>query len=137
VIDRFVDTFVDTSALITLLDADDPRHDAVGAALRSMAGVRLVTHAYVVAETIAVARRRLGVPGVRALIDGLLPVLETVPVTAEQHATALARYRTSLPSATSFVDQVSFEVMRDLDLRRALALDADFAALGVEMLPAD
>jgi len=130
------DTFVDTSALITLLDADDPRHDAVGAALRSMAGVRLVTHAYVIAETIAVARRRLGVPGVRALIDGLLPILETVPVTAEQHAEALARYRSSLPSGTSFVDHVSFIVIGALSIARALALDADFAARGIEVVPA-
>ena len=129
-------TFVDTSALITLLDGDDPRHDAVAAALRSMAGIRLVTHGYVIAETIAVARRRLGVTGVQALIDGLLPILETVPVTAEQHADALARYRSSLPSGTSFVDQVSFVVMGALEIGRAFALDGDFAARGIEVVPA-
>ena len=129
-------TFVDTSALVTLLDGDDPRHDAVAAALRSMAGIRLVTHGYVIAETIAVARRRLGVTGVQALIDGLLPILETVPVTAEQHADALARYRSSLPSGTSFVDQVSFVVMGALAIGRAFALDGDFAARGIEVVPA-
>jgi len=101
-----------------------------------MAADRLVTHGHVVAETLAVVRRRFGAEGAVALVDGPLPVIETVLVTAAQHATALAGYRESLPSGTSFVDQVSFGVIEELGLPRAFALDADFAALGVEVVPA-
>jgi predicted nucleic acid-binding protein len=129
------DTFVDTSALIALLDARDPRHPAVLASFRSATDDRLVTHGYVVAEAIAVARRRFGLDAAIALIDQALPALDTLPVTIEQHDEALRRHRASLPSGTSFVDQVSFVLIGSLGIGRALALDADFAALGIEVLP--
>jgi len=52
---------VDTSALIALLDRADPRHEAVRSTFLDLADRELVTHGYVVAETLAVARRRFGV----------------------------------------------------------------------------
>lgn len=41
----------------------------------------------------------------------------------------------SLRRRSSLVDHVSFELMRRLDLRTALALDADFAREGFELFP--
>lgn len=95
-----------------------------------------MSHGYVVAETIAVTRRRLGTDATVALIDDLLPVIEVLPVGPGEHASALARYRASLPSATSFVDQVSFQIIDREQIATAFVLDADFAATGVDMLPA-
>jgi predicted nucleic acid-binding protein len=128
--------FVDTSALIALLDRADPRHEAVRATFMDLADRELVTHGYVVAETLAVARRRFGVDGVVALLDDLLPVIAVLPVEPALHASAQARYRASLPSGTSFVDQVSFEVMAREAIETAFALDSDFLNAGVAVVPA-
>ena len=128
--------FVDTSALIALLDRADPRHEAARSTFLSLADRDLVTHGYVVAETLAVARRRFGVGGVIAVLDDLLPIIDVLPVEPAVHASAQSRYRASLPSGTSFVDQVSFGVMAQASIETAFALDADFSAAGVSVVPA-
>lgn len=129
--------FIDTSAFIALLDADDPRHPAARAALLDSVDRGLVTTGYVVAESIAVVRRRFGVEGAEALIDGLLPLVSILPVEPELHAEALARYRASLPSGTSFVDRVSFRVIEHERIDTAFALDADSRGAGIDIVPGD
>ena len=128
--------FVDTSALIALLDRADPRHEAARSTFLGLAGRDLVTHGYVVAETLAVARRRFGVDGVITLLDDLLPIIEVLPVEPAVHTSAQSRYRASLPSGTSFVDQVSFGVMAQASIETAFALDSDFVTAGVSVVPA-
>jgi predicted nucleic acid-binding protein len=127
--------FVDTSALLALLDAADARHEATKAAFAEMALDDFVTHGYVVAESIAVARRRFGVDGVNALLDDLLPIVDLVPVDPSLHTAALARYRAALPSGTSFVNQVSLAVITRERVDAVFALDDDLAAAGVRLVP--
>ena len=126
---------VDTSALLALLDADDARHVLVRATFADRPDDDLVTHGYVIAESIAVARRRLGVDGVITLLDDVLPAIEVLDVDRSTHATAQARYRASLPSGVSFVDQVSFAVLEREGIHLALVLDSDFARPGLTILP--
>jgi predicted nucleic acid-binding protein len=126
---------VDSSALLTLLDTADPRHDAARLAFERMAGDTLVTHGQVVAETLAVARRRFGVPGAVTLIDDLLPVIAVLPVGPAIHEAALRAYRASLPSGTSFVDHVTLAVVRAESIPTVFALDPDLAASGAEIVP--
>ena len=126
---------VDTSALLALLDADDPRQAVVRATFAQHPDDDLVTHGYVVAESIAVARRRLGVDGVIALLDDVLPAIELLQVDAATHATAQARYRASLPSGTSFVDQVSLAVIERHGIDTVFVLDPDSARPGVTVIP--
>ena len=127
--------FVDTSALIALLDRADPRHEAARSTFLGLADRDLVTHGYVVAETLAVARRRFGVDGVITLLDDLLPIINVLPVEPAVHTSAQSRYRASLPSGTSFVDQVSFGVMAQRSIETAFALDADLSAAGISVIP--
>lgn len=131
-----IQVFVDTSALMALLDADDPRQGSVRDAFADHRADHLVTHGYVVAESLAVARRRLGVEGAVALLDEVLPSITVLPVDLALHTVALSRYRASLPSAVSFVDQVSFAVMSEASIRTAIALDADFVGAGITVVPA-
>jgi predicted nucleic acid-binding protein len=126
---------VDTSAVVAFLDADDPRHADVVATFEALASEELVTHGYVIAESLAVTRRRLGVEATIALLDDVLPTIELLPVDAQLHAQAQQRYRATLPTGTSFVDHVSFAVMEREGIATAFVLDADFAATGVQMLP--
>ncbi len=84
--------FVDTSALLAYLDADQPRHaDVVEAWNTAMAKERaFVTSNYVLVETYALVQRRLGLQALRALADILLPLLQTLWIDEELHAAARA-----------------------------------------------
>jgi predicted nucleic acid-binding protein len=128
--------FVDTSALLVHLDGDDPRHRSVRDAFAAHARDEFVSHGYVVAESIAVARRRFGVEGAITVIDELLPLLEILPIEPAVHSAALAAYRASLPTGTSFVDQVSFQVIAHEGIAVAIVLDPDFHGTGVSIEPA-
>jgi predicted nucleic acid-binding protein len=126
---------VDTSVLMALLDADDPRQALVRATFAEHAADDFVTHGYVIAESIAVARRRFGVDGAIALLDDVLPAIETLDVDRATYATALTRYRSSLPSGVSFVDQVSLAVLEREGIDVAFVLDSDFQRSGISVLP--
>ncbi len=128
--------FVDTGALLALLDRADPRHPAVRSAFASLSDADLLTHGYVVAESLAVVRRRFGVDGAIALLDDVLPIVQIVPVEPELHSRVLAAYRASLPTGISFVDRISFAVIERDRIDAVLATDADFRTLGVPLIPA-
>jgi len=121
--------------MIALLDRADPMHGRVRATFEGLAGADLVTHGFVVAETVAVVRRRFGVDGMVVLIDDLLPACGILAVPPDLASSTLASYRESLPSGTSYVDQVSLGLMQQEGIREALALDLDLAANGVRLLP--
>ena len=128
--------FVDTSALLAVLDGSDPRHLEASAALRSLdSTAELVTHNYVVVESIALVRRRLGSQVEQRLFDDLLPAIRVIWVDESAHRAAFASYRASNRSA-SLVDHVSFAVMRALGLEVALAFDSDFEREGFELAKA-
>lgn len=128
--------FVDTSAVLGLLDESDPRHDAVVAAWESLAGSgRFVTSNYVVVESFAVAPRRLGMRAARTAHDAIFPLIEMVFLSPEEHEVATAAFLAAGRRRVSFVDCTSFELMRRRGIASALALDADFAEQGFELLP--
>ncbi len=76
-----------------------------------------------------------GVAEVIALQDDLLPVVAVLSVKPALHAAAQTAYRASLPSGASFVGQVSFAVMARESIETAFALDDDFAAAAVTVIP--
>jgi predicted nucleic acid-binding protein len=131
-------TFVDTSALYALLDADDDNHAAAanwfadpGAAPADV----LVTHSYVLVETSALVHHRLNASAVRDLFDALIPALTVMFVDAALHARAAAAYLAGVSRRVSFVDRVSFQLIRDMGLDRAFAFDRDFASEGFVLVP--
>jgi len=129
--------FVDTSALLALLDRDDEFHARAAATIRSLgADDALLTHEYVLVETTSLAQRRLGLQAVRSLVDDLLPLLEIAWVDEPLHAEAREALLAAGRRTVSLVDWVSFLVMRRHGVRRAFTFDQDFAVEGFEVLPA-
>jgi predicted nucleic acid-binding protein len=130
--------FADTSAMYALLDANDPNHPAARRTFESFqaADARLMTHAYVVVEVVALVQRRLGLDIVRRLADDLLPIIEVLPVDAGLHAEAMASLLASGRRGVSLVDHTSFLVMRRRGITQAFAFDADFAHAGFQVVPA-
>ena len=129
--------FVDTSALLAILDTDARGHTAAaeawGAALDSERA--LITSNYVVVETCALVQRRLGMDALREVTETILPLLRTVWVAEELHAAGMAALFTADRRRLSLVDCTSFEIMRRYGIRDVLALDSDFARQGFDLLP--
>ncbi len=129
--------FVDTSALLALLDRDDEFHARAATVIRSLgADDALLTHEYVLVETTSLAQRRLGLQAVRSFVDDLLPLLEIAWVDEPLHAEAREAMLAAGRRTVSLVDWVSFLVMRRHGVRRAFTFDQDFALEGFEVLPA-
>ena len=88
-----VRVFVDTSALIALLDEDDQWHGVAASAFRRLvATTTLVTTNYVEVEAVALARHRLGRAAVERLTDAILPALTTIRVDQATHEAALGAH---------------------------------------------
>lgn len=129
--------FVDTSALLALLDDEQPHHRAVAAEWRRAveSGRLLLTSNYIQVESFALVQRRLGVEAVRALVEVFLPLMSTLHVPERIHRAATAALLVAGRRRLSFVDCVSFELMRERGIREALTLDADFEQQGFRVLP--
>ena len=124
--------FVDTSALIAFLDAEDPAHGVCREAWRQAAldAEGPVTTDYVVVEAVAVAQRRWGLYAVRTLVGEYLPLIGVGSVSAEDRAAALSALLTAGRRHLSLVDCVSFTVMRRMGIREYLGLDPHFEEQG-------
>ena len=118
---RRVSLFVDTSALLAFLDADQPRHaDVIDAWERAIAGDRhLFTSNYVLVESFALVQRRLGLDALRALADILVPLLRPLWIDEDLHAAAVAALFAASRRKLSLVDCTSFELMRRHGLTEA------------------
>jgi len=132
-----VRVFVDTSALLPLLDAEDADHTAAASAWEDLkrAEAVLTTTNYVIVETSAVCQRRLGMLAARMLQQDFAPIVDIQWVTREVHEQASAAMVAANRRDLSLVDCVSFETMRRLGLRRAFTLDEHFREQGFECVP--
>ena len=129
--------YLDTSALLPLLDRSDRDHHAVRRALESLAeeGAPLLTASYVLVEAGALARSRLGIAAFRALGEVAEQAMRIAWVDESLHAEAWRRAAGEGRAGPGLVDWVSFLVMRQAGVERALALDAHFTRQGFRTLP--
>lgn len=129
--------FVDTSAFFALLDADDHQRDRAHAHLQEVEGeVDLLTHEYVVVETMALVQRRLGLGALRRFVDDLLPLVEIAWVDEDLHREAREALLAAGRRTVSLADWTSFLLMRRHGVRRAFTFDPDFGVEGFEVVPA-
>jgi len=126
--------FIDTSALLALLDDQDVGHAASRCAWVGGidAGEGFVTSNYVVLESCAVAQRRFGIEAVRTLVDEVLPLVHIEWVAEQDHEAGQTALLTAGRRRLSLVDCVSFAMMRRRGIRRYLAVDRHFAEQGFE-----
>ena len=129
--------FVDTSALLAVLDAGDAQHPHARAAWETLlhGDEPLVTTSYLLVETFALVQNRLGMDAVRVLADDVVPVLRVHWVGETQHRLGVTALVAASRRQLSLVDCVSFATMRELGLDAAFAFDGDFADQGFRTLP--
>ena len=121
---------VDTSALFALLDRRDAHHVSAVAFWMDPDDEDLVTHAYVVVESVALVRSRLGAAAVEALVDNLLPAIRVEMVDRPLHEASLTDLR-RIGGGTSLVDRVTLGFAARHGIVRAFAYDADLVAAGL------
>ena len=122
--------FVDTSALYALADSADPNHEK---ARRILDGLLdrdeiLLTHSYVLVESIALVQHRLGTAPAVQLAESR--GFEVEWVDAARHGDAVRALGARGKRRVSFVDLVSFGVMRARGIGTAFAFDEDFRREG-------
>ena len=85
-------TFIDTSALLAVLDADDQNHPMAKQAWENLVTNEsdLVCTNYVLVETFALVQSRLGLEAVRTLQEDIVPLLRIEWIDAQSHASGVA-----------------------------------------------
>ena len=131
-----MNVFIDTSALLAVLDRSDERHAEAKRTWEEMLNGEhmLLCHNYILVETSAVLTRRIGMEAVRVFERDVVPVLRLVWVTREIHEAAVGAHLAAGRRALSLVDCASFEVMRRTGVREAFAFDPHFREFGYELL---
>jgi predicted nucleic acid-binding protein len=126
--------FLDTSAVYALADAGDPHHDQARDRMRALLDAReaLLTHNYVLLESIALVQHRMGLSAAASVARGM-QLFDVEWVDRATHEEALSRLVQSGRSEVSLVDQVSFLVMQRRGLVSALAFDQDFLDAGFRL----
>ncbi len=120
--------FVDTSALLALLNPHDTAHKRARAAFERLATASdaLVTTSYVLVESYALIGRRLGAEAVRAFRESFAPLLEVTWVDEQLHEAGLDLLLSRKSRRLSLVDAVSFVAIRRHAVDRVFAYDDDF-----------
>ncbi len=131
--------FVDSSAIFAGIATNDSFHaDAVGEWSRLIEREeQLVTHSLVEVEAAALLQRRVGMEALAAFNDVLLPRLHVVEIDRERRRAVLADVAARGSRQISFVDYVSFDLMKRSGLDRAFTFDRHFSEAGFELIGSD
>lgn len=127
-------TFVDTSALLAVLHADDESHARAAKTWRSLieGGESLVCTSYTLVELFALVQHRFGLPMVRTLEEKVVPLQGVVWVDAGLHAEGMSALLAVARRHLSLGDCVSFACMRRLGIARAFHFDPHVREQGFE-----
>ncbi|MDQ7848986.1 MAG: PIN domain-containing protein [Armatimonadota bacterium] len=122
--------FLDTSAIYALANAQDSNHVSAQRSLQALleAGEELLTHNYVLLESVALLRSRLGWDVTQRFLAAP-PAVRIRWVDGGLHASAVEQFL-SRRGRYSLVDEISFLVMREVGVQFALSFDRDFQREG-------
>ena len=130
--------FVDTSALLPILNGDDRDYPKAYKIWQNLAAeqARLITSSYVLVESTALIQNRLGMAAVRSFQEGFVPLLQIVWVNAELHNMGMAALLTADRRRLSLVDCVSFVICQQRQVESVFAFDQHFSEQGFAVLAA-
>lgn len=129
--------FIDTSAFLAVLNADDENHPRAKETWSSLVtqDTQLLCTNYVLVETFALVQKRLGMQAVRVFQDDVLPIVEIKWVDETCHRAAVSALLAAGRRELSLVDCVSFEVIRQLGIDTAFVFDYHFEEQGFNTVP--
>ena len=129
--------FIDTSAFLAILNPDDKNHQEAKKRWEELLlqDEKLVCSNYVLVETMALIQNRFGMEALRAFQEDVVPILAIKWVDEFTHQAGITSMLTANRRKLSFVDCVSFDIMRQLGIKRAFAFDRHFEEQGFECIP--
>jgi uncharacterized protein len=128
--------FVDTSALYAVLDRDDDNHATARTTWERLlrSSDVLLTHNYVLLETVALVQSRLGMPAVRSFHERIIPILQVYWVKESDHGTAIEMMIAADRRRLSLVDCTSFLTMRSHTVSDVFCFDKHFEEQGFTLV---
>lgn len=128
--------FVDTSAFLAVLDADDIEHERAKKTWEYLItnNELIICSNYVLIETFALVQHRLGIEAVRAFQKYVYPLLNIEWIGESDHRAGVAAVLAASRRKLSLVDCVSFDVMRRLGVNRIFCFDPHFEEQGFESI---
>ena len=129
--------FVDTSAFYAGLDRDEINHNRAKNAWKELlAGeAKLLTNNYVLLETGALVRRRLGPAALRLFYQDVVPLLGVDWISQQRHQTGIEALLAAARGKLSLVDCISFQSMREYGAQTAFCFDPHFREQGFDTIP--
>lgn len=129
--------FIDTSAFLAVLNANDRFHQPARAAWNEIlsSDTVLFTSNYILLETTTLLQHRFGIEAVRLFESDIRPILELGWVEETIHQQAMSALLVANRRELSLVDCTSFELMRQLGLDIVFTFDPHFGEQGFKLLP--
>jgi len=132
--------FVDTTAWIAVTCASDINHAAASRHFAEVlnSGIILFTTRFVFAETVIFIRKKVSIDAAIQLGEHLLhsPQVKVVQTTTQIHEQAWTLFRKYRDwRDLSYVDCLSFMVMKNIGIDIAFSFDDDFRRFGFQRLP--
>lgn len=129
--------FVDTSALLALINSNDDFHRQAKEQWRTLLEKKesLFSNNYVVLESISLIQQRYGMDWIHELQTDVLSLIEMDWIDESQHQAAVNTFLKSNRRQLSLVDCSSFETMRRLGIETAFAFDEHFHEQGFNVIP--
>jgi predicted nucleic acid-binding protein len=128
--------FVDTSAILPILNQDDVDFLKAQQIWEHLADEQadLITSNYVLVEATALIQNRLGMAAVRDFQEAFEPLFRVVWVTQELHQMGMAALMAANRRRLSLVDCVSFFICHQEQVEHVFAFDAHFSEQGFSLL---
>ena len=129
--------FVDTSALLALVNINDQFHDQAKSQWQLLLKNKdiLFSNNYVTLESVSLIQRRFGVDWIGTLHAEILSLIDIAWVDENQHQAALTAFLTANRRQLSLVDCSSFETMRRLEIENVFTFDEHFQEQGFKVIP--
>ena len=129
--------FVDTSAFLALLSAEDTFNKKAGQVLDRLAetGDELVCTNYVLVESISLIQHRYGMEGIHDFRERFIPALRVIWLEPADHENAFHFLLEANRRNLSLVDCASFETMRRLGIETVFTFDEHFRDQGFKTIP--
>jgi len=128
--------FIDTSALIAFIDADDEFHDEAVKIYSYLLRERILTFTsnYILLETIVILKNRIGLEAVRLFNNDIMPILKIHWIDETLHNLCVNNLIIANRKKVSLVDYTSFEIMRKLNIIKVFTFDYHFREIGFEII---
>lgn len=128
--------FVDTSAFYALMDRSDSYHQKSANLWASLleGDLHLKTSNYVIVESLALLQSRLGFNAADLWYRDVLSLAEVLWVDSSAHSLAYELWLSLGRKKTSFVDCVSFALMRHYNVEKVFGFDRHFRDQGFQIM---